>query len=140
MDTYGSVRRTATYFNIVLPVVTIASALLVLTACGGAPSNPSAPSTSAPLSTAATAMLQVSAQALDTVVKLSWSPAPNAAGYLIYRDGSQIPLNPTAITDTTFEDIGLTNGRTYSYTVAAVDPTGNVILRSSEVRATPKSK
>ena len=110
-----------------------------LTACGGAPSNTAAPSTSAPISTAATTALEVSAQALDTVVKLSWPPVPTAAGYLIYRDGSQVPLNPKPITDPTYEDIGLTNGRIYSYTVAAVDTSGKTILQSADIKASPKS-
>ena len=88
----------------------------------------------------ASSAFQVSAQALDTVVKLSWSPVPNAAGYVIHRDGNQTPLNPAPLTETTFEDIGLTNGKAYAYTVSAVDASGNILLRSSEVKVTPNSK
>jgi fibronectin type 3 domain-containing protein len=129
--------------RIFLRLVPVATLLLALAACGGAPPSTATPPTSTPTSplpaTAAAAALRVSAQALDTVVQLSWPPLPNAAGYNVYRDGSEVALTTKAISGTTYEDIGLTNGRTYSYVVAAVDKDGKIILRAAEVKATPKS-
>lgn len=78
---------------------------------------------------------QVGAEPLDTAIRLRWTPVPGAQGYLIYRDGYSEPLDAAPIQDTTYDDIGLTTGRVYSYTVAAVDPTGQVIWRSAEVAA-----
>ncbi len=136
MENRALVRCSAAHINIVFRAgLILFMAALAFAGCSSAP-----PTTVAPSPSQSTGSFEVSAQALDTVVKLSWSPVPNAAGYLIYRDGSQVPLNPKPVTDPTYEDNGLTNGRAYSYTVSAVDPTGNMILRSSEVRATPKSK
>jgi hypothetical protein len=80
------------------------------------------------------------AQALDTIVKLSWAPVPGAGGYFIYRDGNAQPLNPGTLGVTSFEDIGLTNGRTYRYVVTAVDQNGSELWRSAEVEATPISQ
>ena len=80
------------------------------------------------------------AEASDTVIKLTWKAFPDAKGYYVYRDGNEKALNPTPLTETTYEDIGLTNGRTYTYTVAAVDQSGKTGLRSAPVQASPKSK
>ncbi|HVO70193.1 MAG TPA: hypothetical protein VMT24_09110 [Aggregatilineaceae bacterium] len=73
------------------------------------------------------------------MVKLTWSPAPTATGYFIYRDGNQVPLNPKPIPQSAYDDIGLTNGRTYSYVVAAVDEAGKIIQRSEAVPIIPKA-
>ncbi len=148
----GAARR-----RICLRLAPVVVALLVLTACGSAPSSTATPApTSLPTSppptptrtpttpstrpaTVSASGFQVSAQAQDTVVRLSWGPAPNAAGYSVYRDGSEAALNSKPIPGTVYEDIGLTNGRTYSYVVSAVDKDGKVIQRTAEVKATPKS-
>jgi len=79
----------------------------------------------------------VTAEALDTVIKLTWQPVPGASGYLVYRDGGTTPLNPKPVTSPTFKDIGLTNGRPYRYVVAATDGAGQPGQRLSEVHATP---
>ena len=78
---------------------------------------------------------QVKAEPLDTGIRLQWPPVPGAQGYLIYRDGYTEPLNLTLIQDTQYEDIGLTTGRAYTYTVSAVDQAGQVLRRSAEVSA-----
>jgi hypothetical protein len=77
----------------------------------------------------------VKAEPLDTGIRLQWPPVPGAQGYLIYRDGYTEPLNLTLIQDTQYEDIGLTTGRAYTYTVSAVDQSGQVLRRSAEVTA-----
>ena len=51
-----------------------------------------------------------------------------------------MPLNPTPITETTYEDIGLTNGRPYTYPVAAADASGQAGPMSTPIEAAPKSK
>jgi hypothetical protein len=84
-------------------------------------------------------VLQLTAQSGDTVVTLTWQPILNVRGYYIYRDDSQVPLNEQPLTGTTFEDIGLTNGRTYRYSVAAMDPNGEIGPRSAPTQATPHS-
>jgi len=79
----------------------------------------------------------VTAQALDTVIKLTWPPVVGATGYLVYRDGNATPLTPKPVTGSTFEDIGLTNGRTYSYVVVSTDATGTPARRFAQVTAHP---
>lgn len=82
----------------------------------------------------------LSAEAQDTVIKLTWQAVPNASGYFVYRDGNAQPLNLRPIAETTFTDIGLTNGRTYTYTVAVVDSSNQPGPKSSPITASPKSK
>ena len=68
-------------------------------------------------------------------VGLSWSAntEPDLAGYRLLRDGVEIAGG----TGTSWLDTGLTNGTTYSYTLVAVDTTGNPSAPSSPVLATP---
>ena len=53
-------------------------------------------------------------------VTLSWSPTEKVAGYHIYRseDGKDFDYIASA-TDTTYTDMGLTTGKSYSYSVTA---------------------
>jgi hypothetical protein len=62
----------------------------------------------------------IKAEAGDTVVTLTWEPVGGATGYFLHRDGGRDPLNVKAIAETRYIDIGLTNGRVYTYTVAPV--------------------
>ena len=62
----------------------------------------------------------VKAEAGDTVVTLTWEPVGEATGYFVHRDGGRDPLNVKAIAETRYMDMGLTNGRVYTYTVAPV--------------------
>src|SRR5260221_3403585 len=133
METYSSVCRCIALHKKAGQLITIIT-LLMLTACSGTPQD-----SPAPITNNTDSAFQVSNQALDTVVKLSWSSVPSAAGYLVYRDGSQVPLNPKPMTVPAYEDIGLTNGRIYSHTVAAVDTSGKTILQSADIKASPKS-
>jgi parallel beta-helix repeat protein len=54
------------------------------------------------------------------------------AGYLIFRDASQIDN----VSDTTFSDTALRSGTEYSYTVQAYDAAGNISAHSANASAT----
>lgn len=127
--------------------------MLALGGCinpGPAPALPTATTSPAPAATRAAptpttvqvpdAPADLKADASDTVIKLTWQAFPNAKGYYVYRDGNEKALNPAPLTETSYDDIGLTNGRTYTYTVAAVDASGKAGPRSAPVQASPKSK
>jgi hypothetical protein len=62
----------------------------------------------------------VKAEAGDTVVTLTWQPVGGASSYSVHRDGGRDPLNARPLTETRYTDIGLTNGRVYTYTVAPI--------------------
>jgi hypothetical protein len=128
----------------------ILGCILFLAACGSSPATktpaPSQPTTlgaatsvpvTAPAMSAAGSKL--SADAKDTVIVLTWTPVGGASGYFVYRDASPTPLNAKPLTGTTYQDIGLTNGRTYTYTVAPVGPDGKAGSPSAPVTAVPKS-
>lgn len=72
-----------------------------------------------------------------TSVALSWTAStdtngPGLAGYIIFRNGTQIgTATTTSYTDTTAHDV-----TTYSYTVAAYDTAGNQSSPSTAVSAT----
>ncbi|NUT44598.1 MAG: fibronectin type III domain-containing protein [Thermoactinospora sp.] len=75
----------------------------------------------------------------DTSVSLSWSASTDTGGsglrgYNVYRSGTKVTATP--VTGTTFTDTGLSAGRTYQYTVEAVDTAGNLSARSAAVSAT----
>lgn len=97
------------------------------------------PATAAP-ATSALAVVNLKAEPADTVIRLSWQPVPGARGYFVFRDNSSTPLNPTPLAEARFEDIGLTNGRTYTYTVALVNPDGQMGAPSAPIQAMPKSR
>jgi len=72
-------------------------------------------------------------------VALSWTAntEPDLAGYNVYR-GAGPPLNGTTLVGgTTYTDTGLTSGTPYSYTISAVDTSGNPSAQSPQVSATP---
>jgi chitodextrinase len=69
-------------------------------------------------------------------IDLAWSPSSDnvgVTGYRVYRGGVQIA---TGVTGTTYSDSGLLEAKTYSYTVAAYDASGNVSPQSKSVSAT----
>ncbi len=68
-------------------------------------------------------------------IALSWQASTDAGGmggYYVYRNGAQVATVPTG---TTYTDSGLTDGRSFSYTVAAFDAAGNTSLPSGAVTA-----
>lgn len=100
-------------------------------------SEPSDPAYAAPLDDVAPAPptgLTASPVAAGNAVELAWvgSVSADTAGYLVYRDGAEIADTATA----TYSDSGLTNGTTYTYTVAAYDAAGNVSDLSEPAVAT----
>jgi chitodextrinase len=70
-----------------------------------------------------------------TTITLGWTastdPDSPVAGYRVYRNGVQVgtPTSPS------FTDSGLTVMTSYSYTISAYDPTGNVSAQSAALMA-----
>ncbi|MDQ6695172.1 MAG: fibronectin type III domain-containing protein [Chloroflexota bacterium] len=127
--------------------IQMAGALIVfLLLVGGAfilvaPRQDAGPSPITPQPTkAASAGGTLRAEPGDTVVNLTWEAAQGASGYLVYRNGGSTPLNSTPITATTYIDIGLSNGRIYTYTVTLADGAGNPGKRLAETGVAPRSK
>ena len=77
----------------------------------------------------------------DSQIDLSWSASTDnvgVAGYRVYRDA--VPL-VTLGEVTTYQNTGLSEDQTYSYTVEAVDAAGNVSTQSTAVIGkTPRRK
>ncbi|MEK9149306.1 MAG: CARDB domain-containing protein [Candidatus Desantisbacteria bacterium] len=74
----------------------------------------------------------------DEVIYLVWNPnpEPDVVGYNVYRDG--VRINTEVIMNTLYEDTGLINGATYTYTITAQDRAGNEGEESEEVKAIPE--
>ncbi len=67
-------------------------------------------------------------------INLDWSASTDniaVTKYFIFRDNAQIAETVT----TSYQDVGLTPKKIYTYTVAAADAAGNVSIKSSAVRA-----
>jgi hypothetical protein len=74
----------------------------------------------------------------DARVALSWGVSTDrlgVAGYRVYRDGGQV----MGTSGTSFTDVALTNGVTYSYYVVAYDTAGYVSSPSETVLGTPRA-
>jgi hypothetical protein len=91
--------------------------------------------------TAPTAPTGVTATATgETTVDVAWAAstddrsAQSALLYRVYRDGTL--AGTTVAGATSFNDSGLTGGTTYSYTVSAVDESGNESAQSTAASAT----
>jgi hypothetical protein len=97
----------------------------------------------------------LTARAGDKAVDLTWtpvetpadsSPVKELAGYNIYRreEGDKYPLdpiNPDPIKQTSFSDFGLSNGKSYWYTVKTVVRVNESLIEgqsSDEIAVTPK--
>ncbi|MCG8453631.1 MAG: pre-peptidase C-terminal domain-containing protein [Spirochaetales bacterium] len=81
------------------------------------------------------------ATAGDARVSLSWQAVTDATSYRLYRSsGNNAPAvvttTPTILTETSYVDIGLTNGTEYTYTVRAVNASKSSI-DSQRASATP---
>ncbi len=68
----------------------------------------------------------------DQAAGLTWTPSKNAKTYDVYRNGTKIASDLTALT---YSDTGLTNGTEYTYKVTAKNNYDNV--DSNEVKVTP---
>jgi hypothetical protein len=86
------------------------------------------------------------AGAAPAAVELSWaiSPEPDAAGYYVYRSGegeaNSQRITPALLPTPAFRDMSLVPGARFTYTVTAVDRSGNESRPSSPVSATiPKA-
>ena len=114
----------------ILLVVGIPAFLLLNGSTGNTPRAVTTPAvaaslptqTSGPLSTAVNRTL--TGEGGDTTVTLRWQAVQGAATYNVYRDDGTTPLNAEPLTATQYRDMGLTNGRIYTYTLAAVDSAG----------------
>lgn len=71
----------------------------------------------------------------DAQAQLAWNAVTGASGYNLYRDGARV--NAAAIGQTSYLDVGLTNGTAYSYQVTAV-VCGRETDKSTGVSATPQ--
>jgi chitodextrinase len=72
-------------------------------------------------------------------IDLAWSGASDnvgVTGYQIFRNGSATPIAAVGASPTTYSDTGLTAGTTYTYTIRAVDASGNTSNASSSASAT----
>jgi chitodextrinase len=67
-----------------------------------------------------------------TSISFSWTASTDnvgVTGYKVYRNGTQVGISAT----TSYSDSGLTEGTSYSYTVAAYDAAGNTSAKSTAV-------
>ena len=67
-------------------------------------------------------------------VALNWNAANYAVDYIVYRNGSVIATN---VSGNQYTDSGLTNGVSYTYTVAGTNPAGQGALSSPLQVTTP---
>lgn len=91
---------------------------------------------SRPLTREPTAPTGLSATPGDRQVWLSWHRSTDSvrvAGYRVYRNGSFVARTRA----THYRNTGLTNGRTYRYSVVAYDAAGRKSAHSAIVKATP---
>jgi outer membrane protein assembly factor BamB len=77
----------------------------------------------------------------DRKINLSWSAAPGAASYIVYRSSgtSGWVVLKSGINSTSYTDGGLTAGKTYSYYVIAVGKSGLQSTPSPTVSAVAKN-
>lgn len=79
----------------------------------------------------------------DTRITLSWTPSTetNLRGYNIYRNGNTRPLNvsPLPVVQSSYIDLALTNGRSYSYVIKSVRNDGLESGASTTQTTTPMS-
>jgi len=70
----------------------------------------------------------------DTTMTIAWNAVSGAAGYHVFRNGSQV--DTSLVTTTSYLDTGLAPATTYSWTVAAVDGDGDQGAMSSPATGT----
>lgn len=74
----------------------------------------------------------------DKQALLKWNANTESdlAGYIIYQDGNEIHRTSSNSASVT----GLTNGKSYSFAVAAYDTSGNISAKSNSVTVVPSDK
>ncbi|HSX33757.1 MAG TPA: hypothetical protein VLF91_05480 [Candidatus Saccharimonadales bacterium] len=90
-----------------------------------------APDTTPPSAPASLNAVAINAHEID----VSWSPSSDdtgVTGYTIYRDGQFL----ASTTGTTYQDVTVNDGTTYSYSVSAFDAANNTSAQSSAFSAT----
>jgi len=141
--------RPGPHVALMVGALCLAAAGTALSACSPSPVPQPSPGASASsavsspspaASNASTADFVLVVEPMDTRARLSWHELPGADGYLVYRDSASAPLDDTPTHDVGFDDIGLTNGRTYTYVVAAVAADGTELARTAAVAAVPRSR
>jgi len=85
------------------------------------------------------APLNVMVNVGDGMVSLSWSPAPEASSYRVYRmvSTSEDWTRLATTEETSYEDAAVTNGRRYLYAIASLTAGGVESERSEPVGAVP---
>jgi hypothetical protein len=99
---------------------------------GGACANPTAGTLCCPILAAPTGLR---AAISSRSVTLTWDAAAGAVGYLVKRNGVALGAQPYTTAATTYTDVGVPNGSTHTYTVAAYD--GSLGPESSPIGAVP---
>ncbi|MEM6630148.1 MAG: discoidin domain-containing protein [Bacteroidota bacterium] len=76
----------------------------------------------------------------STTIDLDWDAATDnvgVVGYLVYQDGSATPID--TVLGTSYTVVGLTEGTSYQFAVAAIDAAGNISGQSQAVQASTSS-
>ncbi len=78
-----------------------------------------------------------SGEGQKTFIDLIWAPVTNAdlAGYNVYRsetNGAPVKMNPELVKSPSYRDLAVASGKTYTYSVSALDVRGNESQRSEE--------
>ncbi|HEX4104025.1 MAG TPA: fibronectin type III domain-containing protein [Candidatus Paceibacterota bacterium] len=90
-------------------------------------STASAPVTIIKDVTPPTAPVWISLVPATSSVMLTWTASTDnigVVGYYLYRNGNKVPL-PTPISGTTYDDVGLLPGNSFTYALVAFDAAGN---------------
>lgn len=72
----------------------------------------------------------------QAILKWNANTESDLAGYVIYQDGREIHRTSSSSASVT----GLTNGKSYSFAVAAYDTSGNISAKSNSVTVVPSDK
>ena len=127
--------------------VALLPAFVALYGCGpsagdGDIARPSATPTQEADSTAPTTPSALSVNVVsDSEIDLSWTAATDnvaVAGYRVYRSGDAVATTLGNVT--AYQDTGLSEDTTYSYSVQALDATGNVSAQSTAVMGKTRRK
>jgi len=110
---------------------------------GGLSSDLSEEKSGMPISAVIEPPEKFTATGWDSQIILSWDKSDGASSYTIYWDTTAGVTDSSTVIDDiipqAYEHIGLTNGKTYYYKIAAKDLAGTSSDLSSEVKATPES-